>query len=871
MIPLHLKISGFLSYYQSTELNFSAFDLACISGANGAGKSSLLDAITWALFGRARRRDDALINTRSTVAEVVFIFAYEGNIYRVQRALPKGKTSSLEFHLCQADLQDIALEEITAPTIPWKPLNERTLRETQERIERTLRLDYDTFINASFFLQGKADLFTQLQPSQRKQILASILGLEIWETYRQRAAERRKAVERDSDLLNGQIAAINDELAEEEERKARLAEVEKQLEVLSQARQAQEEVLENYRRTLAILQEQREMVNGLRRRLEEDQEHLEGQRKLLSARRQEHHQTVQILAEEAQIRAAYQRWQQARADVEYWETLAEKFREQQQRRQPPLDVINAERARLMEEKRTLEEKLARVLDRRSNLDDIQAQITASQEALRRAEEHLAQRPQLEEALEQARQRQAQIAAENPLLKKEMDSLKARIDRLQENPDEAVCPTCGQPLSPAERQALIASLEAQGREMAERYRANKALLSEVEGQTRQFERQIADLKVTEAEHKNLGEKIARLQTQAEAIQQDLNQWEAHEAPRLAQVNQALQDESFAPEARQLLAQIDAELKAIGYDPQAHEAARQAEREGRDSEEHLRALEKARAALTPLEQHIANLEAQISAMEEKVAQRRAEFEARAAALAAAEAQAPNLYAEERKLALLREQENQKRIELGQWKQKVEVLDQLRQKRQTLEAQRQELARRIAQYKQIERACSMEGVPALLIDHAIPQIEARANLILDRLSRGNMSVRFRTQQPYKDPRREDLKETLDIQICDSAGVRPYEMFSGGEAFRINFAIRLALSEVLAQRAGARLQTLVIDEGFGSQDAEGRQRLVEVINLVRQDFAKILVITHLDELKDQFPTRIEVEKTNDGSRIQVIGVLTF
>jgi exonuclease SbcC len=48
-----------------------------------------------------------------------------------------------------------------------------------------------------------------------------------------------------------------------------------------------------------------------------------------------------------------------------------------------------------------------------------------------------------------------------------------------------------------------------------------------------------------------------------------------------------------------------------------------------------------------------------------------------------------------------------------------------------------------------------------------------------------------------------------------------------------------VLAQRAGARLQTLVIDEGFGSQDAEGRQRLIEAINLVSRDFAKILVIT--------------------------------
>jgi len=86
------------------------------------------------------------------------------------------------------------------------------------------------------------------------------------------------------------------------------------------------------------------------------------------------------------------------------------------------------------------------------------------------------------------------------------------------------------------------------------------------------------------------------------------------------------------------------------------------------------------------------------------------------------------------------------------------------------------------------------------------------------------------------------------------------------VNFAIRLALSRVLAKRAGARLQTLVIDEGFGSQDIEGRQRLIEAINLVRDDFQKILVITHLEELKEAFPARIEVEKTLRGSRVTVV-----
>ena len=179
---------------------------------------------------------------------------------------------------------------------------------------------------------------------------------------------------------------------------------------------------------------------------------------------------------------------------------------------------------------------------------------------------------------------------------------------------------------------------------------------------------------------------------------------------------------------------------------------------------------------------------------------------------------------------------------------------------------MQQQVARHRKLEQAYGKNGVPALLIEQALPQIEEKANELLDRLSDGNMSVRFVTQAEYKDKKRDDLKETLDIQISDTAGIRNYEMYSGGEAFRVNFAIRLALSEILAQRKGARLQTLVIDEGFGSQDVQGRQRLIEAINLVKSNFAKILVITHLDELKDAFPTRIEVEKGDRGSIIRVI-----
>src|SRR5574339_240545 len=211
MIPIHLRISGFLSYRDPVDLDFTFIDLACISGHNGAGKSSLLDAITWALFGEARGKSSDVINLNSNAAEVALTFKHEENTYRVQRTLPRNKSTMLEFQVKSSD--------------GWKPLTEKTTRDTQARIEQTLRLDYDTFVNASFFLQGKADQFTQQNPGKRKEVLSSILGLEMWEEYRNRSAEIRKRIEREVDAIEARIAEIDTELAEEDIRKARLSEL----------------------------------------------------------------------------------------------------------------------------------------------------------------------------------------------------------------------------------------------------------------------------------------------------------------------------------------------------------------------------------------------------------------------------------------------------------------------------------------------------------------------------------------------------------------------------------------------------------------------------------------------------------------------
>lgn len=852
MIPVHLHLSGFLSYQEPVDLDFTGFDLACISGTNGAGKSSLLDAITWALFGQARRRDDAVINSHTPSAEVVFDFQYESNLYRIQRAKAREKSTILEFFIC-------------TPEGAWRPLTEKTLRETENRIQATLRMDYETFTNASFFLQGKADQFAQQRASDRKRVLSGILGLEVWEEYKAETAERRKSVESEQKSVEAQLQDIDSELGQEEARKSRLREAEARLEQLNQLRQAKEGGLASLQRLAATLEEQRQLVNVLERTARETRQRFERTRVQLDGLYQERAEIETTLAHADEVRAAYQNWQQLRADLESWDSVAANFREVEARRASPLTRIATEASRLDQERHTLLQQSQVVAQEQARLEELDQQRGLAAARIERLEQQLAGRAALEGALRETQGRAAEARAQNQSLKKEMNDLKERIRKL-EHEEGAACSLCGQPLSAEDRQALIASLQNQGKEMGDLYRANTELMNHADARVKELQVEISGLARLDDELRQQARQHDRLESDHQRITQAVEAWQAGGAARMAEINRILREEDFAHEARQELAEIDAQSKALGYDAAAHDAVRRAELEGRSSESGLRALEAAQAALVPLARQIAGLEGQIGQEEARLNEQEAAYHQAREKWEQEAAGMPDLAQAEREVFEIQTEENRLRNEVGMVRQLVLVLDTLRTRRAKLDTRRDSLARTVAQLKSLERAFSKDGVPALLIEQALPELEEHANDILDRLSGGVMSVRFDTQRQYKDKAREDRRETLDIIISDAAGPREYELFSGGEAFRVNFAIRLALSRVLAKRAGARLQTLVIDEGFGSQDAEGRQRLIEAINLIRPDFKKILVITHLEELKEAFPARIEVIKTPRGSTVTVM-----
>jgi DNA repair protein SbcC/Rad50 len=261
---------------------------------------------------------------------------------------------------------------------------------------------------------------------------------------------------------------------------------------------------------------------------------------------------------------------------------------------------------------------------------------------------------------------------------------------------------------------------------------------------------------------------------------------------------------------------------------------------------------------------------------------ELEAGNSGLAAARAEQESDRAEELKLtpqvellAEVREQRAATRAEVddlaatvhalaeqrGELRNSIARCDEREEEKKKLSAELQHAQDERQIYDELSTAFGKKGIQAMIIENIIPEVEEEANTLLHRMTDGRMSVQFVTQKDAKTVK--SVIETLDIDIADEMGTRSYEMYSGGEAFRVNFAVRIALSKLLARRAGTQLQTLVIDEGFGSQDGQGREKLVSAIRSIQDDFEKILVITHIEELKDEFPTRINIVKTNTGSHI--------
>ena len=407
MIPLSLSLHNFLSYGEEVPpLDFTQFHVACLTGGNGHGKSALLDGITYALWGQARksRSDEEMCRIGAKEMRVDFDFALGEKHFRVIRSWRRTKRG--------VPALDLQVESDGV----FRTLSEgEGINPTQQRINELLSMDYDTFVNSAFIVQGRADEFTQKNARQRKEVLGRILGLERYDQLQGMARVRYQEHQRQSDTLRTRLGELDEELAQREGYEADLRALDDHLALLGREISSREKAQAELE---AQRLEQMQIRQRVAERQREQQRVAERQQQVateLENLREQQHQDSKILAAAESIERDFATYNELRDRIHQLEQKAQQHGELEARR----SQLEARIAQARQEVERQQERWAATLDERQRqLDEHRALLNREQTiAIRYAQfNSLSEQAQ---ALEQARIRYEDLLHQRRGLKHEL--------------------------------------------------------------------------------------------------------------------------------------------------------------------------------------------------------------------------------------------------------------------------------------------------------------------------------------------------------------------------------------------------------------------------------------------------------------------
>jgi exonuclease SbcC len=207
VIPQRIKLSGFLCYQDEQEISFDGSSLWMLAGLNGSGKSTVFDAVTYALFGHHRGGSQnavELINKERDGLVVEFDFLLDGRRHQARRTLKRTARGS-----ARSTQQVLRWEPGEDGQGRWQPLEDAGQRAGFDAwVHEHIGLDYETFTSSVLLLQGRAEKLLDSSPKGRSEVLAGIVDLERYQRLWEKSDSRRKALKAQVEALQAQFAGI---------------------------------------------------------------------------------------------------------------------------------------------------------------------------------------------------------------------------------------------------------------------------------------------------------------------------------------------------------------------------------------------------------------------------------------------------------------------------------------------------------------------------------------------------------------------------------------------------------------------------------------------------------------------------------------
>ncbi|UFA50651.1 AAA family ATPase [Deinococcus radiophilus] len=917
MKPLHLTVSGFTAFRQHTEIDFEGLDLFALVGPTGSGKSSLLDAMTFALYGQTARLGstgmDALISQGERALSVALTFELHTEqgpqVYRVARS--KGRrTAENETRLEQREGER------------WKGLAQGGgQRAVNAQIQALLGLDFRTFTKSVFLPQGEFSRLLHGTGKERQELLGELMGLQTVKDMHRYASDRAKELQfqlgSQHSVLENEYAGVTEEAVQQ--LRQQRTELAAQLDRWQDEREDAHVRLEGLK-TVAALWQSREdagrklsVQQGRRAEIKRGAERAaqarrvagilplidrEGRARIAAERAESELRAAQAEVTQAaqaltQAQTAQEQAQAAEAQIPELEARAEYLRDAEalaarlkraggtpdHRHPQPLDWDEDGHAAAKADA----EKLDKLKLERVQLSSRRAALDASTERLRADRELLATRKAQQARIMQdgkdAATRLERAAADHQAAQARA-GLAAYAQDLQ---DGQPCPLCGQsvdaahlPSHPdtAEVQRLRLALDAAGR-----------LRDDLRGQYREITAELGvlqkDLERREAEVSDTREQLAQDEADNKVAAERISGDPADLVSRLL-ASLAAQVRSFGPnpvaERQKAVAQISdirrrlsAAVQAVATASSGHAAAAatlsaaQAGAEARRAEAQ-EAVQELSAALDQADlsadraKAAALPEGEIAALEQAA-------QTWQAGLGSLQTQVDDLSAQLTQALAGQEYDPQALPQLAQTLQALDArISQGRSDAGRLEGQERTAAERLERKRAIE--AQTKELSAGMDTWRTLTNSLKANefqqFLLAEVEANLLTGAGHILHEISDGRYRLTLDGHDYAVQDlwNAGeMRGVKTLSGGETFLASLSLAIALSDYLA--GNKILGALFLDEGFGTLDPQALEAVATALENLRTQGRMVGVITHVESLSQRLPSQLLVTKSVAGSSV--------
>lgn len=916
MRPIRIEMSAFGPYAgkQIVEMDrLGTSGIYLITGDTGAGKTTIFDAIVFALYGTASsdRRSGDMLRSRyaepDTPTEVKLVFAYRNKEYEIRRnptyQRPKLRGEGMTQENASAELR-----------LPGGEILTRT-GEVDEKIREILGMTRDQFMQIAMIAQGDFLKLLLAKTEERRKIFSSIFRTgryaRLEDRLKQEARQARKTYD---DLVR--------EIGFEQER-ARLPEGTDRSELRDEEYlQAIEKFRDEAGKRLEDEEKKQELLRGeldtLAARILAAEEQEKRKKALEETRKQ--WETFQAEAaqlgkerEAAQEREPEAKEKEARFHVEQdrlqqYDRL-EELKQQKTEAEKKRDSDEATRKKLEEDRKALGQQ---ILDCRQKIKEKEAlagkaaALTAEKERLRSQGAEYKELKTLLEAYEEASEKWSWAAATYKTSREKEQEAEERYHRqhraflddqagilAEELAENRPCPVCGSLHHPS---PAVKTDDAPTRETVEqsqkRWEESKTAMEEA-GRTAAALRGTRDSGLRHMEEKAKG---LNMPTEPAALKETLMEEQKRFRSKWKEVTEALAASEAAAEAKVVLEENLETLQ--NRQDAAEEACRKLELESARLQEQIENLNKnyadlkktlpyqdresARKAASLLDREIREIREAVKSAEEneKAAARRIqEAEGRmselqkqiregesAESMTSAELQENQKQKKDEQLRLQAEAKEDNLI----WETNSAAAGRIRK----LNGEREQAARKYSLLQNLADTANgnLSGKQRIQLETYVQQ------QLFDRiLVRANTRFRVMSGGQYDLVRRKEYQKNqqsgLDLDVVDhyNGTTRSVSTLSGGESFMASLSLALGLSDEIQESAGGvQLDALFVDEGFGSLDEETLDQAMKAIQALAEDGGRIVgIISHVTELQNRIDRQLLVRKMKSGGSTAAINIL--